>query len=302
MVEEAEVARPHPHRVGEVGVRGRGGEVGAGGVAEVPEPLDRRATASRPARPRGRRTRRSRRPRRGRRCAGVTSRGPASKVSETSSSSSQPTIDRRPDHSRAPPPSSQKQRGVRGRDLGEERRSTSPSASPRKLATSSAPCSLRTDSGWNCTPSRGSVRWRTAITRAVVAVSAHLEHVGHRQGGQRVVAHGREALRHAREHAAPVVGHRGQVAVRGHDAVDHPAVRRHQTLHAETDAEHGHRPGEQHLTAHREVGRVGRRARARARARRARSPARVRPTCRRAAPRSGSSPVTAATRCTRFHV
>ena len=34
----------------------------------------------------------------------------------------------------------------------------------RKLASSSRPCSVSTDSGWNWTPSAGSSRWRTAIT------------------------------------------------------------------------------------------------------------------------------------------
>src|SRR6266511_2182411 len=34
----------------------------------------------------------------------------------------------------------------------------------RKLRSRSRPCGVSTDSGWNCTPSTGSSRWRTAIT------------------------------------------------------------------------------------------------------------------------------------------
>src|SRR5215203_3885003 len=34
----------------------------------------------------------------------------------------------------------------------------------RKLRSRSRPCGVSTDSGWNCTPSIGSSRWRTAIT------------------------------------------------------------------------------------------------------------------------------------------
>ena len=37
-------------------------------------------------------------------------------------------------------------------------------AHPRKLRRSALPCSVSTDSGWNCTPSAGSSRWRTPIT------------------------------------------------------------------------------------------------------------------------------------------
>ena len=37
-------------------------------------------------------------------------------------------------------------------------------ARSRKFATSRSPCSESTDSGWNCTPCRGSSRWTTPIT------------------------------------------------------------------------------------------------------------------------------------------
>jgi len=35
----------------------------------------------------------------------------------------------------------------------------------------SRPCGVSTDSGWNCTPSSGSSRWRTAITSPSAAVA-----------------------------------------------------------------------------------------------------------------------------------
>ena len=67
--------------------------------------------------------------------------------------------DRRPDQSREPPPSSQKDPVAAGetcaRDVLGSTGSHQPT--PRKLATSSAPCRDRIDSGWNCTPSSGRV-------------------------------------------------------------------------------------------------------------------------------------------------
>jgi hypothetical protein len=41
----------------------------------------------------------------------------------------------------------------------------------RKFRTMSRPCGVSTDSGWNCTPSSGSSRWRTAITSPSAAVA-----------------------------------------------------------------------------------------------------------------------------------
>ena len=148
---------PHPHRVGEEGV-GLGGEVGARGVAEVAEPLLAR-TASAPRGPR--RRRRRRRARYEPRCS-RTSRRAADQVSETSSSSSQPD-DRAPPRPlaratavepEAPP--------VPGRDVAEEvDRIASRQEVPHERL---APCSDRIDSGWNCTPSSGRSTWRTPIT------------------------------------------------------------------------------------------------------------------------------------------
>ena len=44
-------------------------------------------------------------------------------------------------------------------------------AASRKLRASCGPTSVRTDSGWNWTPSTGSSRWRTAITSPSAAVA-----------------------------------------------------------------------------------------------------------------------------------
>src|SRR5262249_663241 len=41
----------------------------------------------------------------------------------------------------------------------------------RKFLARSLPTGVRTDSGWNCTPSIGSSRWRTAITSPSAAVA-----------------------------------------------------------------------------------------------------------------------------------
>ena len=76
---------------------------------------------------------------------------------------------------------------------------TSPS---RKFRASAGPSGVSTDSGWNCTPSTRSSRWRTAITSPSAAVADDLEAVGHRGRRERVVAAGLEALRQAGEDAA----------------------------------------------------------------------------------------------------
>ena len=41
----------------------------------------------------------------------------------------------------------------------------------RKFLAMSRPSGVSTDSGWNCTPSIGSSRWRTAITSPSAAVA-----------------------------------------------------------------------------------------------------------------------------------
>src|SRR5436305_14807374 len=53
----------------------------------------------------------------------------------------------------------------------------------RKLRASAGPSGVSTDSGWNCTPTTGSERWRTAITSPSSAYA-----VGSRSSGSRVAA------------------------------------------------------------------------------------------------------------------
>ena len=145
---------------------------------------------------------------------------------------------------------------VGGRHLLEERdRVDLAHDAPRKLATSCAPCSDRIDSGWNCTPSRGSVRCRTPITTAP-AVAEISRLVGHRDRRQRVVAHRREPLGQVGEDAAPVVLDGGHLAVGGQHPLHRAAVRRHQPLHAQADPEHRPGGGQEHLAPDREVGRL----------------------------------------------
>ena len=63
------------------------------------------------------------------------------------------------------------------------------SVTARKFASSCLPSSVSTDSGWNCTPSAGSSRWRMPMsTPPPLAVTS--KHVGQRRGvdDQRVVA------------------------------------------------------------------------------------------------------------------
>ena len=96
------------------------------------------------------------------------------------------------------------------------------------------------DSGWNCTPSMGSVLWRSPMTIPSVVQAGHLEAVGNRVGvdDERVVPRGLEHLGQVLEHAAPVVVDRRRLAV--HDlgrAHDPPAEDLADALVAEADAE-----------------------------------------------------------------
>ena len=75
----------------------------------------------------------------------------------------------------------------------------------RKFASSSLPSSVSTDSGWNCTPSAGSSRWRSAHQHAAAARGL-LQAVG--QLGiddQRVIAPDRQRRRQPAEDRAAVV-------------------------------------------------------------------------------------------------
>lgn len=59
----------------------------------------------------------------------------------------------------------------------------------RKFASSSRPYSVQIDSGWNCTPHSGRVRWATPHQESVLGPGDGLEVVGHPVDDQRVVAH-----------------------------------------------------------------------------------------------------------------
>ncbi len=145
-----------------------------------------------------------------------------------------------------------------GHDLGERRRASGLASGPGRSASASiarvsssrhrtsaagsspaapCPCSVSTDSGWNCTPSAGSSRWRTAIT-TLAAEGAALEHVGQLGvGDQRVVAPDLERSLEAGEDRLAVMLDHGRLAVHGHVG-DHLATPRlHERLMAEADAE-----------------------------------------------------------------
>ena len=115
-------------------------------------------------------------------------------------------------------------------------------ASRKFLRERAARRGVSTDSGWNCTPSTGSSRWRTAITSPSADVADTSRHVRHRRRGERVVAAGREAVRQAGEDAAAVVARRRVAfpwtSVRA--GADLAAEHVDDRLVAEADAEHRH--------------------------------------------------------------
>ena len=159
-------------------------------------------------------------------------------------------IERRPDHSRAPPPSSQKQRGCCRRDVAEvgDRVGVLPDprthVSPRKFATSAAPCSVRIDSGWNCTPSSGSVAVPHAHHRRPPRSRAPSRPGRRAARSRRASGSGpRRSPGAARRRARVRRARSGATSpCAGRPPVDGAAVRRDQALHAEADAEHRHRP------------------------------------------------------------
>ena len=76
------------------------------------------------------------------------------------------------DHRRTTPrtPSAARRRAADGLRPGAASGSGAPSC-PRKLASSAGPDAVRTDSGWNWTPSTASVRWRRPMTTPSVEVA-----------------------------------------------------------------------------------------------------------------------------------
>ena len=92
--------------------------------------------------------------------------------------------------------------GARSSALGE-------AEPPSQLASIRWPPWVSTDSGWNCTPSIGNVRWRIAITTPDSRAAGHLDLVRQRRldHGERVVARGGERVRQPGEHALAAVVH-----------------------------------------------------------------------------------------------
>ena len=179
---------------------------------------------------------------------------------------------------------------VAGHDLGEHRGGLlggevagprpprrSPRSGRRHLAQGSSrssclPRSVSTDSGWNCTPSAGSSRWRMPITTPPPC-AVDLEAVRAASGvdDERVVAPDGQRARQAREDRPAVVLDRRRLAVHRLVADDAPAEGLGERLVAEADAERRHAGlGEAAHDLERDPGLVGR-ARARARRRRGRA-------------------------------
>ena len=116
---------------------------------------------------------------------------------------------------------------------------------PRKFASSRLPAAVRTDSGWNCTPSAGSSRWRTPMTTS----PSHRRRPRARRAGrgrrQRVVAADGQRARRAREDRPAVVLDLAGLAV--HRLVPRttlPPKACAERLVAEADAEHRDPAGE----------------------------------------------------------
>jgi hypothetical protein len=102
--------------------------------------------------------------------------------------------------------------------------------------------SVRIDSGWNCTPSTFSSRWRTPMISpsSVQAVTSRQAGRVSRSDRQRVVAHHGQRIGQAGEDALALVMHRRGLAV--HQLLgmhDLAAEGRADALVAEADAEQG---------------------------------------------------------------
>ena len=144
----------------------------------------------------------------------VTSRRAADHDRDASSSSSQPMIERRPDHSRAPPPSSQKQRGC-ARGHGAEERSAGSLGVQEQEVPDERLAVLRQD---RLGVELHALERQRGVAHAhhdtVLAPRGRDELVGQRDGAERVVADGGEALRQPGEDARAVVPDRRDLAVR----------------------------------------------------------------------------------------
>src|SRR6476620_9332618 len=158
MVDEPQAARSHPDRVRNAGRRRRG-EVRPAGVPEVAEPLPTRRDLALEhledvvADDLG--------------AAVDVAQHLAARggVGEGHVRRLQPPEQRAPSRP-VPAPAAVEPHAARmlAGDLGEEPLDAGTHEASRKFATSAAPCSDSTDSGWNCTPASGSVRCRTPMT------------------------------------------------------------------------------------------------------------------------------------------
>ena len=211
--------------------------------------------------------------------------------------------DRRPDHGRAPPPSSQNSAGARRPPRGTRSTGLAPTHASPGSSRPAAPCSVSTDSGWNCTPSSGRRRCaRPSRPAAGVGPAVTARRRGRRgppasgsgprsNGDGRPAKTPRPSWRTARPHRAP--------ARPGRPA----AVRRDQPLHPEADAEHraGSPPAAPRARP-RSPPVVGVPGPGREDDVRSSREHLVRPTTSSCWTTSGSGAGDGATRCTRFHV
>ena len=161
---------------------------------------------------------------------------------------------RRPRRRRPPSVTAATPQRRRGLSVGQPDATTGASPADRATAPGSPhtasqfasirwPPSVSTDSGWNCTPSTASSRWRSAMITPLVGAAGDLELVGHgvRLDRERVVARRGERVGQAGEHARAVVVHQRGLAVQQLGrAVDGRAVRDGDRLVAEAHAEQRH--------------------------------------------------------------
>ena len=146
-------------------------------------------------------------PRRSRRSRPPSRPSAAARRGSRRSARASPRRHDRVHHARAPP-------RARGRWPSSSCASASWITRPsRKFRAMSRPIGVSTDSGWNCTPSTGSSRWRTAITSPSARGRRDLERVGDRRRRERVVAAGLEVLGQPGEEAAAVVRDDRRLAV-----------------------------------------------------------------------------------------
>ena len=129
---------------------------------------------------------------------------------------------------------------------------------PRKFLAIAGPSGVSTLSGWNCTPSIGSSRWRTPITSPSGVCEVTVELGGHLGRGERVVAADLDLGRKARVDAEAVVRDRARLAVQERlRLADRAAEGLDDRLVPEADAERRHRRAERADQLDRDAGALG---------------------------------------------